>query len=88
MKNCNIVSYNQILRVIAYLKMYKNYGINIKWNQKMNENIDLKFYVDSDWGVHKVNRKRISLWIIMFNGNPIVWSLKQKGIVSQSSSEA
>ena len=55
---------------------------------KMNENIDLKCYVDSDWGGDTVNRKSISGWIITFNGNPIVWSSKQQSIVAQSSSEA
>ena len=77
-----------MLRVISYLKMYNNYGIKLKWNQKMNEKIDLKCYEDSDWGGDTVNRKSISVWIITFNGNPIVWSSKQKSIVSQSSSEA
>ena len=77
-----------MLRVISYLKMYNNYGINLKWNKKMNENIDLNCYVDSDWGGDTVNRKSISGWIITFNGNPIVWTSKQQSIVAQSSSEA
>ena len=68
MTKCNRASYNQMLRVISYLKMYSNYVIKLKWNQKMNENIDLKCYVDSDWGGDTVNRKSISGWIIMFNG--------------------
>jgi len=83
----NIETYNQMLRVISYLNIYKNYGIKLKCNQKMNENIDLKFYVDSDWGGDTVNRKRISGCIIMFNGNPILWRSKRKSIVAQSSSE-
>ena len=83
MTKCNIASYNQMLRVISYLKMYNNYGINLKWNQKMNENIDLKCYVDSDWGGDTVNRKSISGWIITFNGNPIMWRSKHQSIVDQ-----
>ena len=88
MNECNRDSYNQVLRVIDYFNMYKNYGLNLKCNQKMNENIYLKCYVDSDWGGNTFNRKRISVQIITFNVNPIMWRLKQKSILSQLSSEA
>ena len=84
----NKESQNQLLRVLRYLSVKRNYGIKLKLNKNIDEKVVIKCYVDSDWGGDTESRKSISGWIIMFNGIPIVWGSKQQSIVELSSSEA
>ena len=65
----------------------RNYGIKLKWNKNVDENVVIKLYDDSYWGGDTESRNIISVCIIMFNDIPILWLLKQKSISTLSSYE-
>ena len=45
-------------------------------------------YADADWGNDKNDRKSITGWIAMINGDPISWASKKQKVVAQSTCEA
>ena len=45
-------------------------------------------YADADWGSDRVDRKSITGWVAMVNGDPVSWASKKQKVVSQSSCEA
>jgi len=45
-------------------------------------------YADADWASDRIDRKSITGWIAMINGDPVSWASKKQKVVSQSSCEA
>ena len=45
-------------------------------------------YADADWGNDKTDRKSITGWIAMINGDPVSWASKKQKVVAQSTCEA
>jgi hypothetical protein len=45
-------------------------------------------YADADWGSDHTDRKSITGWVAMLNGDPVSWASKKQKVVSQSSCEA
>jgi hypothetical protein len=50
--------------------------------------IDVCAYADADWANNKGDRKSITGWVSMINGDPIAWSSKKQRVVALSTCEA
>jgi hypothetical protein len=81
-------------RVFRYLSGTKTLGL-LFGRQPVNEStmtttpsVTVSAYADADWATDRVDRKSITGWIAMLNGDPISWASKKQKVVSQSSCEA
>jgi hypothetical protein len=78
-------------RVLRYLAGTREKGL---WfgprggHEAFPEVISVSAFSDSDWGCDKHDRKSITGWIAMLNGNPVSWASKKQRTVAQSSCEA
>ena len=45
-------------------------------------------YADADWAGDKLDRKSVSGWVALLNGDPVSWASKKQKVVSQSTCEA
>jgi hypothetical protein len=74
-------------RVLRYLAGTKTAGLLFGRNSN-EKNIRVSAYADADWGSDHTDRKSITGWVVMVNGDPISWASKKQKVVSQSSCEA
>src|SRR6185312_12197145 len=50
--------------------------------------ITVSAYADADWGSDHTDRKSITGWVAMLNGDIVSWASKKQKVVSQSTCEA
>lgn len=50
--------------------------------------VSVSAYADSDWASDRADRKSITGWIAMLDGDPVSWSSKKQKVVAQSTCEA
>jgi hypothetical protein len=74
-------------RVLRYLAGGKAKGLLFGRNNE-KEDTFLSAYADADWGSNPVDRKSITGWVAMLNGDPVSWASKKQRVVSQSTCEA
>jgi hypothetical protein len=81
-------------RVFRYLAGTKTLGL-LFGRQRADDSsqgpssaVAVTAYADADWGSDRVDRKSITGWIAMLNGDPVSWASKKQKVVSQSSCEA
>ena len=78
-------------RVFRYLAGTKSLGLlfgrKVRQEEKKSE-FTISAYADADWGSDRTDRKSITGWIAMINGDPVSWASKKQSVVSQSSCEA
>ncbi len=74
-------------RVFRYLAGTKSYGL---WfgRRKTHGPVEVTAYADSDWASDRSDRKSVSGWIAMINGDPVSWASKKQKVVAQSTCEA
>lgn len=80
------------MRVLRYLAGSKTtglwFGANRGGKEAQRGTVDVSAYSDSDWASDKTDRKSVTGWIAMVNGNPVSWASKKQKSVAQSSCEA
>ena len=74
------------VRVFKYLAGTQHHGLIFGRNSA--EEITVSAYADADWGSDKSDRKSITGWIGMINGDPVSWASKKQRVVAQSTCEA
>jgi hypothetical protein len=73
--------------VLRYLAGTK--GTGLLFGRNSNEkNTSISAYADADWGSDPTDRKSMTGWVAMVNGDPVSWASKKQKVVSQSSCEA
>jgi hypothetical protein len=81
-------------RVFRYLSGTKTLGLLFGRQRVPNSSspsdspVTVSVYADADWASDRTDRKSVSGWIAMLNGDPISWASKKQKVVSQSSCEA
>jgi hypothetical protein len=79
-------------RVLRYLAGTKTLGLTFGRSSSDNNRSDTALRVsgfsDADWANDKADRKSISGWVVMMNGDPISWSSKKQRVVSLSTCES
>jgi hypothetical protein len=78
-------------RVFRYLAGTKTHGLLFgrqRSNMASLSSVAVSAYADSDWASDREDRKSITGWIAMVNGDPVSWASKKQKVVSQSSTEA
>lgn len=87
-------------RVFRYLAATKSKGMlfgrrciedySLKNQEKKSHQVGniITAYADADWGSDPTDRKSITGWIVMVDGDPVSWACKKQKVVSQSSCEA
>lgn len=80
-------------RVFRYLAGTKTHGLLFGRSSRSPStssaaNLSVSAWADSDWASDPEDRKSISGWIAMVNGDPVSWASKKQKVVSQSSTEA
>ena len=50
--------------------------------------VEVTAYADSDWGSDRGDRKSVTGWIALVNGDPVSWASKKQKVVAQSTCEA
>jgi hypothetical protein len=73
-------------RVFRFLAGTKNYGL--LFGRKDSDDLLVSAYADADWGSDQTDRKSVTGWIAMMNGDPISWASKKQKVVAQSTCEA
>ncbi len=74
-------------RVFRYLAGTSSLGLLFGRNIHAN-GVSISAYADADWGSDHTDRRSITGWIAMINGDPVSWASKKQRVVSQSSCEA
>ena len=77
-------------RIFRYLSGTKNLGL-LFGRQRLaapDAAVSVSTYADADWASDRTDRKSITGWISMINGDPVSWSSKKQKVVSQSTCEA
>ena len=77
-------------RIFRYLSGTKSLGLLFGRQQiaSSDASVSISVYADADWASDRVDRKSITGWIAMINGDPISWASKKQKVVSQSTCEA
>jgi len=78
-------------RVFRYLAGTKTTGLLFGRNRSDSherDSMSVGAYADSDWASDRIDRKSITGWIAMVNGDPVSWASKKQKVVSQSTCEA
>ena len=78
------IHFQQLKRVMRYLKLTINYGLKLK----KPAHLKLQAFSDADWGGNLDDRTSTSAFIIYFGGNPVSWLSKRQRTVARSSTEA
>lgn len=73
-------------RVFRFLAGTKHLGLLFGRNAQAQ--LEVSAYADADWGNDKSDRKSITGWIAMINGDPVSWASKKQKVVAQSTCEA
>lgn len=76
--------------VFRYLSGTKSMGLLFGRSREVKSAspVSITAYADSDWGSERSDRKSVTGWIAMINGDPVSWASKKQKIVSQSTCEA
>jgi hypothetical protein len=74
-------------RVFRYLAGTKAMGLLFGRSSESTD-ASVSAYADADWGSDHTDRKSITGWVAMLNGDPISWASKKQKVVSQSTCEA
>jgi hypothetical protein len=74
-------------RVFRYLAGTPALGLLFGRNSQATAT-NISAYADSDWGSDHADRRSISGWIAMVNGDPISWASKKQRVIAQSTCEA
>ncbi len=72
-------------RVFRFLAGTRDYGLLFGRN---TQSPTVSAYADADWGSDKRDRKSITGWVAMVNGDPVSWASKKQKVVAQSTCEA
>lgn len=77
-------------RVFRYLAGTKTLGLLFGRQRQATSDasVSVSLYADADWASDRVDRKSITGWISMINGDPVSWASKKQKVVSQSTCEA
>ena len=78
-------------RVFRYLAGTKSLGLLFGRGSTATStpsDAHISAYADADWGSDVIDRKSITGWVAMLNGDPVSWASKKQKVVSQSSCEA
>jgi len=81
-KEPNMEDWNNVMRILRYLKGTKKYGINFK------NNPNVKAYIDSDYGGDLETRRSTTGFLITFGGAPTSWCSKLQKSISTSTAES
>lgn len=76
--------YEAAIRVLRYLKAHPGQGIFLR----MDSDLQLYAYCDSDWAGCPITRCSVTGYFIMLGSSPISWKTKKQATVSRSSAEA
>ena len=71
--------------LLRYIKGTLNYGLHFK---KAKGHIQLEGFVDSDYAANRDNRKSVTSFIFLLNGNCICWKTQLQPVVALSTTEA
>lgn len=74
--------------VFRYLAGTKEQGLLFGRGAKTESRMAISVYADADWGSDRSDRKSITGWVAMLNGDPISWASKKQKVVAQSTCEA
>jgi hypothetical protein len=76
-------------RVFRYLAGTKTMGLLFgRQRDATSASASVSAYADADWASDRVDRKSITGWVAMINGDPVSWASKKQKVVSQSTCEA
>ena len=75
-------------RVFRYLAGTKSLGMQFGGRGGSSPTLTVSAYADSDWAGDRTDRKSVSGWIALLNGDPVSWASKKQKVVSQSTCEA
>lgn len=75
-------------RVFRYLAGTKSLGLLFGRRPGDVKQQSVSAYADADWAGDKDDRKSVSGWIALLNGDPVSWSSKKQKVVSQSTCES
>lgn len=76
-------------RILRYLAGTRGHGILFgRINQEAMGCMNVSAYSDADWAADKNDRKSVTGWIAMLNGDPVSWASKKQKVVALSSCEA
>jgi hypothetical protein len=78
------LQWNDVKRVMSYIKQTLNHGLCYKSGGKF----EVEGYCDSDWAGDKLTPKSTSGYIFCLAGAAISWSLKRQSIIALSSTES
>ena len=79
-------NFKQLIRLIKYIKNTRDHQLKLIPDNK-NEHWSLNDYSDSDWAGDENDRKSVSGWIVMLNGEIICWGSRKQSLTSLSSTE-
>jgi hypothetical protein len=80
-------------RIFRYLAGTKEMGLI--FGSRLTEDargntthLPVSAYSDADWGNDVPDRKSLTGWVVMVNGDPVSWCCKKQSVVAQSTCEA
>lgn len=79
------------LRVLRYLAGTRDAALTFgrqATERRRSDAVGVSAYSDADWASDKVDRKSVTGWIALVNGDPVSWASKKQRTVAQSSCEA
>lgn len=76
-------------RVFRYLAGTKSLGLLFgRQRGAASASLAVSAYADADWASERSDRKSVTGWVAMINGDPVSWASKKQKVVSQSTCEA
>ena len=76
-------------RVFRYLAGTKAMGLLFgRQRVESPRAVEVSAYADSDWASDRLDRKSVTGWVALVNGDPISWASKKQKVVAQSTCEA
>ncbi len=73
-------------RIFRFLAGTKDRGL--LFGRNGGQKLRVTAYADADWANDKNDRKSITGWVAMLNGDPVSWASKKQKVVAQSTCEA